>query len=93
MFWKRTVTIPTDYKGRCGNCHALFPNKKDKYCVYCGTKRGEGAFEPFQNIASCIYGPPPKKHSHKCKVCGHQWSYIAMLDDQKFCSRCGGPSE
>ena len=36
----------TDYSGRCGNCHERL-GKNDKYCRYCGTKRGEGKFRPY----------------------------------------------
>jgi len=35
----------TDYEGKCGDCREIF-DETDQYCKYCGTKRGEGAFEP-----------------------------------------------
>ena len=31
----------TDYTDRCGNCHE-FLGKEDRFCRYCGTRRGEG---------------------------------------------------
>ena len=43
--------MSTDYEGRCGNCHG-FLGEEDKYCRYCGTRRGEGAFEPRKSASS-----------------------------------------
>jgi len=83
----------TDYDGRCGNCHEKFESASDKYCTYCGTKRGEGKFEPYENVIYCVYGPMPKKRTRECTKCGHKWTYTAMLDKQKFCRQCGGDSK
>lgn len=83
----------TDYDGRCGNCHEKFESASDKYCTYCGTKRGEGKFEPYENVIYCVYGPMPKKRTRECIKCGHKWTYTAMLDKQKFCRQCGGDSK
>lgn len=82
----------TDYTNRCGNCHKIL-NDNDKYCPYCGTKRGEGKFEPYENVMTCIYGPPPEERVHQCKKCGYEWSVISMIDSQKYCPQCGGNSE
>ncbi len=82
----------TDYSGRCGNCHERL-GKNDKYCRYCGTKRGEGKFRPYQNLMQCIYGPMPVKRVHRCKKCGKKWETILMIDDEKYCPDCGGISK
>ena len=47
----------TDYTNRCGNCKA-FLQTGDNYCKYCGTRRGEGKFEPFWEVTDILYGPP-----------------------------------
>ena len=93
MFEKRPRDLSTDYTGRCGNCHELFSNDGEKYCTYCGTKRGEGKFEPYDNRAYCIYGPMPEKRTRECVKCGNQWTYTAMLDKEKYCTQCGGTSK
>ncbi len=93
MFERPPQMLSTDYTGRCGNCHELFSNDEEKYCTYCGTKRGEGKFEPYDNAIYCIYGPMPEKRTRECVRCGNQWTYISMLDTEKFCVRCGGQSK
>ena len=76
-------------KDTCGNCHEpLEPG--DKYCRYCGTKVGDGAYNPFQDLMECIYGPMPVDREHACTVCGFSWTTRLMIDDQKFCPKCGG---
>lgn len=40
-------------KDRCGNCHSLLVSG-DKYCRLCGTKVGDGKYEPFQKIRDNI---------------------------------------
>lgn len=77
-----------DYEGRCGNCHAVLGHD-DKYCRYCGTKRGEGAFAPYKNEFYCVYGPPVKK-KYKCQRCGHIWITSTLgTDSAKYCPLCG----
>ena len=78
----------TDYEKKCGNCHSYIGD--DKYCRCCGTKRGEGAFLPYQNFQGCIYGPPPIRREHKCQSCGYTWVTNLMINDQKYCPECGG---
>lgn len=77
-----------DYKNRCGNCHAYIGEAG--FCVYCGTKAGEGAFAPYEEIMQCVYGPPPVEREHTCTVCGHVWSTCAMIDRVRYCPQCGG---
>lgn len=80
----------TDYEGKCGNCHSSLANG-DQYCRHCGTRRGEGKFEPYQNLMQCIYGPMPKKRTHFCPACNASWARELMIDDEAFCPHCGGP--
>ena len=42
-------------KDQCGNCHAYLGD--DQYCRYCGTKAGEGAFEPYMNYVFTVRHP------------------------------------
>ena len=81
--WRETT------KDMCGNCHAKLL-EGDKYCRICGTKVGEGSYEPYQFFEGCIYGPPPVDRFHQCEVCGYQWKTHVMLDRQNFCPKCGG---
>ena len=72
----------------CGNCHAYFRDG-DKFCPYCGTRRGEGAFEPVDNRALCVYGPPITA-SYRCDGCGYEWTVRRLgTDNSKFCPKCG----
>lgn len=79
----------TDYTNRCGNCHAEM-GPKDKYCKYCGTKRGEGLFLPYVNHMYAVYGPPITKE-YSCKRCKHKWITVALGggEDSKYCPECG----
>lgn len=81
----------TDYEGRCGNCHSRL-QENDKYCRHCGTRRGEGAFEPYQNLMQCIYGPRPVERKHRCTQCPHTWVSCLMVDDEDYCPECGSPA-
>ena len=74
---------------QCGNCHADLENG-DKYCRICGTRVGDGAYDPYQDIMQCIYGPAPVRRKHTCRQCGNIWSTYLMLDAQKYCPKCGG---
>lgn len=79
----------TDYTNRCGNCHEPL-SARDRYCKYCGTKRGEGQFLPFDNGMYCIYGPPVTK-KYSCTNCGNKW-YTRCLgggEDSLYCPQCG----
>ena len=81
--------METDYKNRCGNCHekmGLF----DKFCRYCGTPRGEGAFEPYENYVDTVYAPPMKTR-HTCLNCGYKWIVKDLGEDEaRFCPKCRG---
>lgn len=82
------IYMITDYEGRCGNCHSLLGDS-DKYCKYCGTKRGEGAFLPYFNETYYAYGPPIKT-IFTCRSCGHSWeTKVWGGDNSKYCPHCG----
>jgi len=81
----------TDYEGKCGNCHKSLRDG-EKYCRYCGTKRGDGKFEPYQNLIQCIYGPMPVERVRKCTKCKNKWKTNLMIDNEDFCPDCGAPS-
>lgn len=84
--------LSMDYEDRCGNCHEPL-RQNDKFCRYCGTRRGDGAFAPYKNVMECIYGPPPVERRHVCGNCGYSWTTMLMIDDQKYCPRCGGNAD
>lgn len=77
----------TDYEGRCGNCHS-FLGKSDKYCRYCGSRRGEGAFEPYKNFleCECVYGPMPTYSLIQCTKCQKTWE---VSGNEDYCPDCG----
>ena len=78
-----------DNTGRCGNCHEPM-GESDKYCKFCGTKRGQGRFLPFDNPMYCVYGPPIKT-KYKCRNCGALWMTCALGGGKKaiYCPQCG----
>jgi hypothetical protein len=86
----RGPILSTDYTDRCGNCHTYLG--KDKYCRICGTKRGEGAFKPYLDAYSTVYGPRPMTRTHKCEICGYTWKTNLMIDHEDHCPECGGNS-
>lgn len=78
----------TDYTDRCGNCHKHL-DEEDKYCKYCGTTRGKGAFKPYYNKILVVYGPPVTT-TRKCSSCGHKWTSSSLGgDEQHYCPLCG----
>lgn len=78
--------LSTDYEGRCGNCHKFIG--EDEYCRYCGTKKGEGKFEPYENFIPCVYGSP-NTYIHKCKECGIEFQSSGMGAGPNYCYKCG----
>ena len=81
--------LSTDYEGRCGNCHKEL-DEGDLYCRFCGTRFGEGTYEPYEDIVQIVYGPPPTIRKHTCKKCGYNWNSWSMIDEEKYCPKCGG---
>ena len=78
----------TDFTDRCGNCRA-YMKPGYRYCIYCGTRRGGGSFEPFWNKSYGVYGPPIKT-KYKCLKCGKSWITVVSGGDKgKYCPQCG----
>ena len=77
------------HDGICGNCGNMLGDK-DKYCQFCGTKRGEGDFLPNYNDTLVVYGPPVLYY-YKCKKCNHKWNLqtIVGIDKSQYCPNCG----
>lgn len=85
---KFQIISSTDYTDLCGNCQSTL-RKTDKYCPYCGTQRGKGAFKPFKNRGYYVYGPPIKK-KYQCDACGHVWITAVLAGDHAvYCPQCG----
>lgn len=85
IFDKEPLIYPG--KDQCGNCHAFIGD--DAYCRKCGTKAGEGAYEPYRNFNGCVYGPPPVEREHTCENCGFSWTNCVMIDNDAYCPKCG----
>ena len=71
----------------CANCKETYI-EGDKYCRYCGAPMGKAAY--IEEIFADIYGPPPVKRVHSCKKCGYCWETGYMIDDERYCPKCGG---
>ena len=71
----------------CANCKETYI-EGDKYCRFCGAPMGEPDYIP-ENFA-CIYGPAPVERTHICKKCGNSWKTFDMVDDARWCPKCGG---
>jgi len=74
---------------RCGNCGAHLP-KEHQFCIYCGTKAGEGAFEfNPEEEGQVLYGPPVI-FDCKCEKCGKFWTSLGFgINRTKYCPVCG----
>ena len=73
---------------RCGKCWSYL-HEEDNYCRRCGTKRGEGDFNPEDNIMQTVYGPPPVEFQFVCESCGLKWTERLMVNFNKYCPKCG----
>lgn len=72
----------------CTNCHQNY-TEGDKYCRFCGAPMGKPDY--INEWFPCIYGPnPPLKRLHKCTQCGYTWETEEMVDEERFCPKCGG---
>ncbi len=75
-------------KNLCENCHSEL-EKKDKYCRYCGTKRGKGAYRPERMEGYCVYAPPIISR-FTCRACGYKWTVDQLgRDESEYCPQCG----
>ncbi len=71
----------------CANCKQTYI-KGDKYCRYCGAPLGDPVY--IQEVFACIYGPEPVERVHNCSRCGYTWTTTQMIDDERYCPKCGG---
>lgn len=84
--------LSTDYEGKCGECREIIADDY-KYCTYCGTKAGEGSFEPYENLNACVYGAP-RDYKLVCPECGYTDEGSAMTGDiPGYCPYCGTEAE
>ncbi len=74
------------YTGRCGNCGTHLPIGA-KYCIKCGTRRGDGLFEPMSNNCDILYGSPGL-FKMQCSECKHTW-IMSSFDRECHCPECG----
>ena len=78
----------TDYHVRCGNCNCTL-EPDERYCRICGTKRGEGRFEPENNEFFGIYAPSIWTR-YQCNECGKTWEgTVFSIYKSCFCPQCG----
>lgn len=88
MIFKKKKDKPDRNKRKvCANCKENYI-EGDKYCRFCGAPMGKAAYID-ENFA-CIYGPPPVTRVHTCSKCGYSWETCQMIDDERFCPKCGG---
>ena len=73
----------------CANCKNTYI-EGDSYCRFCGAPMGKPDY--IEEEFACIYGPPPVKRKHKCAKCGYTWSTEQMIDNERWCPKCGGPA-
>lgn len=73
----------------CSNCNSKI-KKDDKYCTVCGTKIGKGKYEPYLDYMRCVYGPMPVERLHRCTKCKYEFNTFLMVDNCKYCPKCGG---
>lgn len=80
--------VNADCEDHSGNCHKTI-SIGDRYCRFCGTKRGEDKFQPENNQFYCVYGPPILT-KFKCSDCGLSWE-ITVLGGcrETYCPNCG----
>ncbi len=60
----------------------------DRYCRFCGKENIEDKY--VEPSFACVYGPMPVRRIHRCEECGFSWQTYLMVDDEKFCPKCGG---
>ncbi len=77
-----------DKKYRCAKCWSYLESD-DHYCTNCGTKYGEGTFNPQNNLMEPMYGIRSRRQKvYFCKKCGHQWPGDSM-SISNYCPKCG----
>lgn len=76
-----------EYSYRCGNCSEFIGT--EKYCPYCGARKGEGDFLPYRSLQQCVYGPLSLRFGYSCNECGNKWGEHAMFSKEYYCPKCG----
>lgn len=71
----------------CENCIQPYI-EGDKYCRFCGAPMGKPEY--IEDDMQCIYGPPPVERTHICSKCGYSWKTHKMIDNERWCPKCGG---
>ena len=88
LFMFEQGLFKTDYHVRCGNCNCTL-DPDDCYCRFCGTKRGEGEFEPENNEFFGIYAPSIWTR-YQCEECSKTWEgTVFVIHKLNYCPRCG----
>ena len=72
----------------CGNCRKIIG--EDKFCRYCGAEAVKTNYAPENEVISVVYGPPPTEREHICSSCGYTWKNWVMIDNERYCPKCGG---
>ena len=72
----------------CGNCGGTL-QEKDKYCRFCGTRKGEGTYQADPTFLNMLYGPPVKKR-YRCEKCNCTYNILAAgRQKPDYCPECG----
>ncbi len=84
--------LSTDYESKCGECRKEIEDHFN-YCIYCGTKVGEGSFEPYENINECVYGAPCD-YIIDCDECENEHIIKNSMDGYPdYCPDCGSEAD
>lgn len=76
---------------KCNNCgNNILEN--DRFCRYCGTKKGEGSYNPEDDIIADLYGPPTYEY-HICGNCGRRFKMIIFDISNAYCPECAKKSD
>lgn len=89
--YEEKIKIPKGYEGKCGECREEIEDDY-KFCAHCGTKVGEGSFEPYENYNECVYGAP-QDYTLKCTKCGYTIEDSTMDGIPSYCPYCGIEAE
>ncbi len=89
IYKKKLFQRKGDEPNHCAKCNMPM-RENDKYCEYCGTKKGLGVFFPYKNRLPYLYGSPMKR-KYKCTKCGHLWiDHSVGIGDARYCPNCKG---
>ena len=84
-----TIPDPNENLAKvCRNCSSSW-HDGDRFCRYCGAPMDQPGY--MIREFACIYGPRPVVRVHRCMKCRFRWQTELMIDEEKFCPRCGSP--